>query len=374
MYNNMDISKTISSATKSADILKYGVFGILIILTTMIIYWIYNKSTLRNSNCQSMNTLYSDFAKVHSINTDNEAYSLNLRDYYIKTAYNACSAGQFKNDFVDTCALKNCIKQGVRCLDFEIYSVNNSPVIATSSVDDYTTKETYNSVSFADMLSTVNDYAFSGGTCPNPNDPLILHFRIMSNNTEIYSTMATQLESALSDRLLGSEYSYENHGENLGKTPLKDLLGKVIIIVDKSNPLFEKTPLDEYVNIASNSVYMRALRYSDGVKYTPDMDELIEFNQKCMSICLPDISSSDANYSASLAIKCGCQMVAMCVQNFDSNMEYYDMFFDEVGTAFVLKPEALRYIPVTVDAPTTAPDNYSFKERSVSTNFYNFTI
>ena len=32
--------------------------------------------------------------------------------------------GSYKNDYVNLCALKSCIKQGARCLDFEIYSVN----------------------------------------------------------------------------------------------------------------------------------------------------------------------------------------------------------------------------------------------------------
>jgi len=43
-------------------------------------------------------------------------------------------------------------------------------------------KETYNYVSLPDALQIINNNAFSGGSCPNPNDPLILHFRIQSNN------------------------------------------------------------------------------------------------------------------------------------------------------------------------------------------------
>ena len=40
----------------------------------------------------------------------------------------------------------------------------------------------YNKVDFSEALQIVNNYAFSGGSCPNPNDPIILHFRISSNN------------------------------------------------------------------------------------------------------------------------------------------------------------------------------------------------
>jgi hypothetical protein len=363
----MDVANT-------ANTFRNVVFGMLIILIIMVVVWAYNKTTLRKRNCDTMDSLYTDFAKVRTVNTDNDAYSYNLRDYYIKTAYNACSAGQFKNDFVDTCALKNCIRQGIRCLDFEIYSVNNMPVIATSSVDDYSVKETYNSVPFADVLAVIRDYGFSGGTSPNPGDPIIIHLRIMSKNAPIYKTIADNLETTFTTRLLGPNFSYENQGKNLGIVSLKDLMGKVIIIADKSEGIFESTELDEYVNIASNSIFMRALRYSEGVKYTPDMQELIEYNKKCMSICLPDISAYNTNPSAPLAMKCGCQMVAMCTQNFDENKEYNDMFFDEVGTAFVLKPAELRYIPVTIPAPTPPPASHSYKERPVSTDYYKFTI
>ena len=52
-----------------------------------------------------------------------------LYDYYIKTAYNACAGGSYKNDFVNICNLKAILKQGVRCLDFEIYSVDDKPPV-----------------------------------------------------------------------------------------------------------------------------------------------------------------------------------------------------------------------------------------------------
>ena len=77
------------------------------------------------------------------------------------------------------------------------------------------------------------------------------------------------------------------------------LMGKVIIAVDKSNNRFESTPLDEYVNICSNAMFMRALR-NYNVKYTPDMSELIDYNKKQMTLTMPDLSSSDNNSPASL--------------------------------------------------------------------------
>jgi len=352
-------------------------FSAIFLFSVIIIYtigWIYSKLHLNDKNCNQLQKLYTDFPLIKTINPNNqEQFTYNLRDYYIKTAYNCCSAGNYKNDFVNICALKECIKQGARCLDFQIFSLNNEPVIAVSTLNDFTIKETYNSIPFSEAMEIIQDYAFSGSTCPNSGDPLIIHLRIMSKNNIIYDKMANTLYNRLESRLLGKKYSYENNGKNLGTTPLKELMGKIILIIDKTNALFENTTLDEYVNIASNSVFMRCLRYHD-VKYTTDMDELIEFNKKQMSICLPDLSINTINPSASLSMKYGCQMVGMSFQNFDTNMEFYDELFDNAGSAFVLKPENLRYIPVYIKLPPPPTDSTSFKTRPITSDFYSFTI
>lgn len=352
---------------------EYTIIALSALAIFSLIWWVYNKLNLNSINCKNLSNFYDKFAMVHTININNEQYQYNLRDYYIKTAYNCCASGDLKNNYVNICALKTCIKQGVRCLDFEIYSVDNEPVIACSSIDSYYIKETYNTVAFAEAMSVINNYAFSGSTCPNSGDPLILYLRIMSNNKPIYDKMANIILNTLSMRLMGKQYSYENNGLNFGLTPLKDLMGKVIIMVDKTNPLFVDTLLDEYVNMSGNAVFMRSLRFQD-VKLTPDMQELIDFNKKQMSIVLPDYSSSSYNPSSVLSLNYGAQFVALSFQSFDSSLQFYNEMFESNGSAFVLKPAVLRYIPVTIPDPPSANPAYSYAPRSVSKDYYNFTI
>jgi len=353
-----------------AIIVAVLIFSLMIIF---VINWTYNKLYLNKTNCKNLNKLYKDFPLLKTINPTNTQFKHKLRDYYIKTAYNCCSAGNYKNDFVNVCALKDCIKQGARCLDFQIFSLNNEPVIAVSTQNNFTTKETYNSIPFSEAMEIIQNYAFSGSTCPNPGDPLLIHLRIMSTNKQIYDKMANALYTYLENRVLGKQYSYENNGKNLGTMPLKNLMGKVVIVVDKTNALFENTHLDEYVNMSSNSVFMRFLRYHD-VKYTPDMQELIEFNKKNMTLCLPDASDKTNNPSSSLAMKYGCQMVGMSFQNYDANMEFYDELFDGEGSAFVLKPQNLRFIPVYIKVPEPPTDATSYKERPITSDYYSFKI
>ena len=335
---------------------------IMAFLFFVIFLWGYNKLSLDAKNCKSLTEMYKDFPLIRSINPSNPIYLYKLRDYYIKTAYNCCSAGIFKNDFVNLCALKSCIKQGARCLDFEIYTVNNKPVVAISSKLDFNVKGSYNSIPFSDAMTVISAYAFSGSTCPNPNDPLILHFRIMTKIAKTHDEMAAILYNTLQDRVLGKKFSYENDGINLGGYQLSLLMGKVVIMVDKANTIFTTTKLYEYVNIASRSVFLRSLRYND-ILYSPDTEELKYYNKQNMTIVLPDPSSTNNNFSATLARSYGCQMIGMSFQNFDSYMEYYTKMFDDSGSAFILKDESLRYVPIFIERPPPQNPDYSYATR-----------
>ena len=55
-----------------------------------------------------------------------------VKNFFIKTAYNCCNAGGYKNNWVNICAMTYALKLGARCLDFEIYSIENMPVVASS--------------------------------------------------------------------------------------------------------------------------------------------------------------------------------------------------------------------------------------------------
>jgi hypothetical protein len=229
--SNFSLKNTMNSIMNmKEDFISYMILAfILLILIIFIIYTIY-VSRLENTECNFMTNLYSSLdGKIRSINPNDSDCKFNLFDYFINTAYNACSGGSYKNDFVSLCNLKNIIKQGVRCLDFEIYSINNQPVVSTSTVDNVFVKETYNYVLFTDVMNVIQNYAYSSSTAPNFNDPIIIHLRFMSNNQQMYNNLATIFKSYES-RMLGKEYSYENYGKNIGSTPLVNLMNKIVVI------------------------------------------------------------------------------------------------------------------------------------------------
>lgn len=350
---------------------------ILLIIICVLIYYFY-MNTLLSKECSAMDSLYSTLnTKIHSLNTSDPNCKYNLRDYYIKTAYNCCSAGAYKNDFVGVCALKDVLRQGVRGLDFEIYSVEDQPVVSTSSGSSYYVKETYNYVAFGDVMTIINNYAFSQSTAPNPQDPIIFHLRFMSNNQKMFSALAKIFEN-YDSLFLGPEYSFEsdknNTKQNFGAIPLLSLKGKIVVIVDNTNKSFSANhDFYEYVNLTSNSIFMRALNYYN-VKNTPDITELQTYNKQNMTISMPDISATPTNPSAIICRETGCQMIGMCYQVNDVFLQENNQFFDQGAYAFVLKPENLRYVEVTIDAPTPPNPALSYETRTVSSQYYSFNI
>lgn len=343
-----------------------------VLLLALGLYFYYRG--LRARECDTMMQVYGDLnGRLRATDPADEEFQYPLRDYYIKSAYNCCSGGAYRNDYVDLCVLKALLRQGVRGLDMEIFSIDDQPVVATSTSDSYYVKETFNSIPFADVMALLRDYAFSTSTAPNAADPLILHLRFKSSHMPMYQRLAKILEG-YDALLLPKDYDSENYGANFGATPLPKLRGKIVLLVDRSNPAFlECAPLYKFVNMTSNSVFMRALHY-DAVRYSPDMNELIEFNKQNMTIAMPDRGAAPANPSAVVLRETGCQMLAMRYPLVDASVEENDAFFDEHGTAFVLKPESLRYVPVTLPLPPPQDPGLSYAKRTVQSDYYKFEI
>jgi hypothetical protein len=394
-------SDFITKATKDMLSLKEefvgnAIFALIIIFVILILVYFYYMYNLNSRECAAMYALYSNGQTKSYIvpidYTKPEYKDFTFKDYYIKTAYNCCSGGTYKNDFVNTCALQTILKQGVRGLDFEIYSIDDQPVVATSTVPNYYVKETYNSVPFTTVMDTIVNYGFSGSTAPNPTDPIIIHLRIKSTNQKMLTNCAQifrQYDSYMLDPHYSYEYTYSQqvtdpslnvmndtnpadmyYTHNLGDVKLSDLKGKIVIIVDRLNTAFmDNQDFYEYVNMTSNSIFMRALNYYD-VKFTPDMTELQEYNKQNMTIAMPDTGADPENPSGIVCREMGCQLVAMRYQTFDANLQETLMFFDENGSAFVLKPERLRYKQLTIQETPPNPPEMNFATRTKTTDYY----
>ena len=378
MDTTKQIKEMATNAIKSLAELKESTSVVLITIVTLmiiliaLIYFIYY-SSLKSRNCKKMDSIYGTLnGKISSIDSSDQ-FNHTFKDYYIKTAYNCCSGGNYNNDYVGLCVIIDLLKQGVRGLDFEIFSIDNQPVVATSTSDSYYIKETFDYINFMEIMNVIRDYAFSTSNAPNSLDPIIIHLRIKSTNQIMYQNFAKLLEK-FDSILLSKDYDSEYYGKNFGDVELKKLMGKVIIIVDRTNIAFLECPeFYKFINMTSNSIFMRALHYYD-IKYTSDMNELIEFNKQNMTIGMPDKGSDPDNPSTIVMREMGVQLLGMRYQKIDTNVEVNDVFFDENGYAFVLKPENLRHIPITIPLPPPQNPDLAFAPKQVESDFYKFTI
>ena len=347
---------------------------ILVCISIIVIYSIYI-SNLPSRECNYFNSLYSSGnAHLSPINKEDDKFSHTLKDYYIQSAFNCCSGGSYKNDYVSTCVLKNIIKQGARCLDFEIYNIDDKPVVATSTSESHYVKETYNYIEFSEIMDILVQYAFGNSSLsPCPTDPLFLHLRIKSSSQKMLKSFASLFQQ-YDNYFLGPEYSYEDQGKNIGNTKLITLCGKIILMVEKNNEVLDNPDFDEYVNITSNSIFMRELQYYD-VKNTPDLNELETFNKTNMTIVIPNISvSNPENSNGMVCRESGCQFIAMRYQSNDEFLKEQLNYFNEYGSSFVLKPEHLRDIPIEIPIPPDQKPELSYAEREIKSDYYQFAM
>jgi hypothetical protein len=313
-----------------------------------------------------------------------------IRDYYIFSSYNSCNSNITNtNNKVDTQSLKNVIAQGVRFLDFEIYSLNNDPIVATSSIpNNYFIKESNSSVPFRNVFDTIINTAFNISTAPNPSDPLFIHLRIQSTNQKMFSNMALIFKNyENSGYILGPQYSFEyqeckdsNNNDlncsirNITSLPLNKFKSKIILIIDKQNTnVLDNKDLMEFCNLMSYSINCRLITNYE-MKNSPDQNELIEFNKKSVCIVTPDIGAKPDNPNISTANLLGVQFTAINFSNEDSLYIKTINLFNDNGTAFILKPENLRYKPMYVPIPNDPPPGYSFAPRQQEGRYFSFQI
>jgi hypothetical protein len=276
-----------------------------------------------------------------------------LCNFIIKASYSSCALRNFKNDYVDLCALKSVIKQGCRVLDFEIYSLHGDAVVAVSTTSSHNEKGSYNSIDLSNVLKCVYENAcdstFTANTCPNKQDPLILNFRMKTSIIDIYNKMATQISTIFSTSLLSNAYNLDNNEDtaanyenNIWTTlTLGDVMGKVIIMVDSIDSNLANSRLYEIVNVVSTGSHTNLLT-SNEVNYAMNgVNQNDEYytstNYRRMTVVLPSIHYRPVNYPATKCFLLGIQICCMCFQKKDKALDDYNKAFDDERSAFIIK-------------------------------------
>ena len=194
----------------------------------------------------------SDYNKT----TPEHGFNYGLIDYYVFGSVNSCCQGDVINGYVSLEALKNVIGYGVRLLDFELYFKDNKVVVAAGR-DNIYMKDTYNHLEIGTVLSEVKKLALRGNSGNyNSSDPLILNFRIVSNNPNVYHILEKKIMKHLSDYLADRRFGKEGkvQDKDIFTTSFKNLKGKVLIFVDDPNKNYlDNQNFYELVNATTQS-------------------------------------------------------------------------------------------------------------------------
>jgi len=257
-----------------------------------------------------------------------------LINYYVKSAYNCCCGDGYRNNFVDLYALEKVIGNGCRFLDFEVYSYNNDPIVASSTANNNNIKETYNALLLKDVLTKTTETAFDETKTICANDPLILNFRIMSTNLTMLEKIGDLFEEYL-DRSINSNFSLlKNYKDSAIKNvKMKDLYRKIIIICDfNPNPnIIINTKLEKlakYINLKGKGLDCKTYRYDDIVAKGQNNSNFIQETQRYFTIVLPNVlDNSIDNFDYSISYSSGCHAICMKHQNLDNNLQSYNGIF-----------------------------------------------
>jgi len=119
-----------------------------------------------------------------------------LKEYVIKGSYNSAITG----NYVSNEMVKYVITRGCRYLDLEVLYIDEKPYVTYTTDNNYEIINTDNKILLDNILTTIVSTAFTQPT-PNYDDPLFIHFRLKSNNNDIYKSVAKSIDSALRGKL-----------------------------------------------------------------------------------------------------------------------------------------------------------------------------
>tara|TARA_Y100000389_G_scaffold142640_1_gene140679 strand:+ start:1544 stop:2650 length:1107 start_codon:yes stop_codon:yes gene_type:complete len=286
---------------------------------------------------------------------DNEYYK--LKHFYIKTAYNCFCSGDFKNDYVNSCALVNCKKNGVRALDIQVFSLNGIPIIAANSLNTNYYKETFNYITFEEGIREINDIYKLTNNIKKNSDPIFLILRLHYDSiynenkdtadidekkmifyNKIYKILTDEF-SNIEESSFTNNYTFNNYSnlnDELPNITIQQSKYKIFLFLilneGESNStdtnLLKKSNLskitDDYGNDSNTFNYDRYNTYINSDKYSTKV-----LTKNNLYYCMPNLGPNNNNYNFSDPLLRGIQFIGMNFQNNDKYLKEYNKFFQE---------------------------------------------
>ena len=162
----------------------------------------------------------------------------------------------------------------------------------------------------------------------NFNDPVLLFLNLnipKYRMEELYQI----IENNLGEFMPNKKYNILN-GQNILKAPLKELMGKLIIITYGK---IGNTPMDRVVHLRLGT-HVKRMTYKELARHSKE--EMLYYNKHHLTIIKPEGGFRSSNYNPENAWDHGCQIVCMNFQHTDDFMAEYISKFRE--RSFLIKP------------------------------------
>lgn len=186
------------------------------------------------------------------LNNVKSTFGLNITNYAIKASMNTAYDGVGNN----TDMINFVLSRGCRYLDFEVYRYtdpntnSNKNVVSISKNKDSQPIPLDSELTIGDALNYVNMYAFNS-TCPNLSDPIFIQLRLKCKEEEKASLCYDINEN------ITSKLHPRYNGKITKSTSMKNLLGKIVIVMSASDITYNNTPdanLSKNINIYSHTL------------------------------------------------------------------------------------------------------------------------
>ena len=305
-----------------------------------------------NNDSQDSNNRVKD---SETISGTSVYYVVSLVNCHVKTAFNCCSVNTYRNSWVSLKALNYCLEIGMRCLDFEIYSVNGKPVIGLNSREkNIDMKESFNKIPLEDAISVITN--FNGGNLSRDvtQTPLLLHFRLKTKQKPALKQFA-QIVKGISNRHTENYYDISKDAENeecFIHNNLTLLNNKTIVIanfssiltssnigsdsstdIEKSSEFYRdfisNTNIDTAVNLISPSKFCD---YTTNRGVELAVNNEVEPNKLTLSAPFSDFEGSCVPFNPKEVARRGVQLIGICAQkNLEKNAnrmvnDYFQLF------------------------------------------------
>ena len=231
-----------------------------LITITLILLILFNNS---NSRCiEGFTSMSSEHKSLQKWANDNNALEIlnqPLSNFWINSSHNTYISGPQIGGSSSSDNLLQILDAGARCIELDIHSRNNSPIVAHIGAGSGTggiiagmfkkaiiggDADVYSTTTkpLEDFLKVLKENSFK-----ETNDPLIIYLEIFDSDNETYmkkiqdgfkNYVGNVLYSATMDKFDSSNYFLN--------VPIKNLLGKIILIINYYN-MDNKNNRDKYL-------------------------------------------------------------------------------------------------------------------------------